>query len=50
VVDGDGRVLATVFAASVGSRRHTGFGVPDSIVRSALGRAHGTVSTGACAG
>jgi S1-C subfamily serine protease len=50
VVDGDGRVLATVFAASVGSGRHTGFGVPDSIVRSALARAHGPVSTGACAG
>lgn len=50
VVDGDGRVLATVFAASVGSPRHTGFGVPDSIVRSALGRARGAVSTGPCAG
>ena len=50
VVDGDGRVLATVFAASVGTSRHTGFGVPDSIVRSALARAHSPVSTGACAG
>jgi S1-C subfamily serine protease len=50
VVDGDGRVIATVFAASVGSRRHTGFGVPDSIVRTALAGAHGPVSTGACAG
>jgi S1-C subfamily serine protease len=49
VVDGDGRVLATVFAASVGSRRHTGFGVPDSIVRRALAGARSPVSTGACA-
>jgi Trypsin-like peptidase domain/Colicin V production protein len=50
VVDSDGRVMATVFAASVGTSRHTGFGVPDSVVRDALSRAHGTVSTGACAG
>lgn len=50
VVDGDGRVLATVFAASVGARHHTGFGVPDSVVRAALARAHGPVGTGACAG
>jgi S1-C subfamily serine protease len=49
VVDGDGRVVATVFAASVGTRRHTGFGVPDSVVRDALGRARGAVSTGPCA-
>lgn len=49
VVDGDGRVLATVFAASVGSPRHTGFGVPDSVVRAALGQARGPVSTGPCA-
>jgi S1-C subfamily serine protease len=50
VVDGDGRVLTSVFAASVGTGRHTGFGVPDSIVSSALARAHSPVSTGACAG
>ena len=50
VVDGDGRVLTTVFAASVGTGRHTGFGVPDSIVGSAVARAHSPVSTGACAG
>lgn len=49
VVDGDGRVLATVFAASVGSRRHTGFGVPDSIVRGAIARGRSPVSTGSCA-
>lgn len=50
VVDGDGRVMATVFAASVGTTRHTGFGVPDSVVRDALGNAGRPVSTGACAG
>jgi S1-C subfamily serine protease len=49
VVDGDGRVLATVFAASLGSGRRTGFGVPDSVVRDALSKARGTVSTGPCA-
>ncbi len=50
LVDTDGNVMATVFAASVGSTRHTGFGVPDSVVRDALSRAHAPVSTGACAG
>jgi trypsin-like peptidase/colicin V production protein len=50
VVDTDGNVMATVFAASVGGTRHSGFGVPDSVVRAALSRAHGPVKTGACAG
>jgi S1-C subfamily serine protease len=49
VVDGDGRVMATVFAASIGGPRRTGFGVPDSIVRDALSRARGPVDTGPCA-
>jgi S1-C subfamily serine protease len=49
VVDSDGRVLATVFAASIGGPRRTGFGVPDSIVRDALSRARGPVDTGPCA-
>jgi S1-C subfamily serine protease len=49
VVDTDGRVLATVFAASIGGPRRTGFGVPDSIVRDALSRARGQVDTGPCA-
>ena len=48
VVDGSGRVVATVFAAAT-SRRRAGYGVPDSIVRSALGRARGAVDTGPCA-
>ena len=49
VVDGRGRVVATVFATSVGSHRRGGFGVPDSVVRRALDRARSHVSTGPCA-
>jgi S1-C subfamily serine protease len=48
VVDGSGRVVATVFAATAGGGR-SGYGVPDSIVRSALGRVRGPVDTGPCA-
>jgi Trypsin-like peptidase domain/Colicin V production protein len=47
-VDRSGRVLATIFAAAT-SRRGTGYGVPDSVVRDALRRARGTVDTGPCA-
>jgi hypothetical protein len=50
VVDSDGRVLGTVFAASLGTGRHTGFAVPDSVVRGELAKAGSAVSTGACAG
>lgn len=49
MVDGRGRVVTTVFAATVGNGQRSGFGVPDSIVRDALGRASGPVGTGACA-
>jgi S1-C subfamily serine protease len=49
VVDSRGRVLATIFAASIGGGQRTGFGVPDSIVGSALSQARGPVGTGACA-
>ena len=48
VVDRSGRVLTTIFAAAT-SRRRTGYGVPDTIVRDALRQARGTVDTGACA-
>jgi Trypsin-like peptidase domain/Colicin V production protein len=48
VVDGNGRVVTTIFAAAT-SRRRTGYGVPDSIVRRALGRLRGPVDTGPCA-
>ncbi|HMJ94871.1 MAG TPA: MarP family serine protease [Thermoleophilaceae bacterium] len=47
-VDRSGRVLATIFATAT-SRRRTGYGVPDSLVRDALRRARGTVDTGPCA-
>jgi hypothetical protein len=49
VIDGRGRVLTTIFAASVGGAQRTGFGVPDSVVASALAGARGPVSTGPCA-
>jgi len=48
VVDGSGRVVATVFAAA-SSRRRAGYGVPDSVVRRALRRLRGPVDTGPCA-
>jgi S1-C subfamily serine protease len=49
VVDRLGRVLTTVFAATT-SGPHGGFGVPAAVVRAALRRASGPVSTGPCAG
>jgi hypothetical protein len=49
VVDAAGRVVTTIFAASVSDGGQSGFGVPDSIVREALGRAEGPVDTGPCA-
>jgi hypothetical protein len=47
-VDKAGRVVATVFAAST-SRQEAGYGVPDTVVRDALGRVRGPVDTGPCA-
>ena len=47
VVDGRGRVLATVFAATSGGPPG-GFAVPDGVVRRALARAGHTVDTGPC--
>jgi len=52
VVDGTGRVLATVFAASTTSRSHGGYAVPNSVLQQLLGgipRSAPTVSTGPCA-
>jgi hypothetical protein len=49
MVDASGRVVTTIFAASVSDGGRSGFGVPDSIVREALGRAGGPVNTGPCA-
>jgi S1-C subfamily serine protease len=48
LVDGQGRVAGTVFAASSG-RRRGGFAVPNAVVRQILGSARGTVDTGPCA-
>jgi S1-C subfamily serine protease len=47
VVDGRGRVLATVFAATTSGPRG-GYGVPNSVVRDALEQDSGPVSTGPC--
>jgi S1-C subfamily serine protease len=50
-VDLNGRVVATTFAASVGGPQgESGYGVPDSIVSSALRRADGRVDSGPCTG
>jgi S1-C subfamily serine protease len=51
VVDADGRVLATVFAATTDGPAG-GFGVPNGVVRDALATARrsGPVPSGACAG
>jgi uncharacterized membrane protein required for colicin V production len=48
MVDGRGRVITTVFAATTSGRRG-GYGVPNEIVARALARVGGTVSTGRCA-
>jgi Trypsin-like peptidase domain/Colicin V production protein len=48
VVDADGGVLTTVFAAAVGSRRQSGLGVPNEIVQQALERSADPVDTGPC--
>jgi len=48
MVDGDGRVVTTVFAATTQGLRG-GYGVPNSVVRRALSDAGGPVSTGPCA-
>jgi hypothetical protein len=48
MVDRRGRVVTTIFAATTSGPRG-GYGVPNSVVRSALGGASGPVSTGDCA-
>lgn len=49
VVDGSGRVVTTVFAASTGGGPRGGYGVPNDVVRDALARARRPVDTGPCA-
>jgi uncharacterized membrane protein required for colicin V production len=48
MVDGRGRVVTTVFAATTTGPRG-GYGVPNAMVKRAVGGAHGAVSTGPCA-
>lgn len=49
LVDGEGRVLTTIFAATTGGGGAAGYGVPDDIVAEALEEAAGPVGTGPCA-
>jgi Trypsin-like peptidase domain/Colicin V production protein len=49
VVDGRGRVVTTIFAATVSDGGRNGYGVPDSIIADALDSAGGPVDTGPCA-
>jgi Trypsin-like peptidase domain/Colicin V production protein len=49
MVDAAGRVVTTIFAATVSDGGRSGFGVPMPIVRDALSRAGGPVDTGPCA-
>jgi hypothetical protein len=49
MVDGEGRVVTTIFAAVRGEAQPGGFGVPNAVVRRALERARGPVGTGPCA-
>ena len=48
MVDGSGRVVTTIFAATLRSGSGSGFGVPDTLVQEALGRAGPRVDTGPC--
>src|SRR5207237_7419230 len=49
LVDDRGRVLATIFGTSVGSRGRAGFGVPNDVVSRDLRAASGPGGTGPCA-
>jgi S1-C subfamily serine protease len=49
MVDGAGRVVTTIFAATTSGPRG-GYGVPNAIVRETLAGAAGPVSTGECGG
>jgi hypothetical protein len=49
VVDSRGRVVTTIFAATVSDGGRSGYGVPDSVAAAALETANGPVDTGSCA-
>jgi len=48
LVDGNGRVIGTVFASATESRQPEGFAVPNAVVADALAEASGSVDTGPC--
>jgi len=48
MVDARGRVVATIFAASVSDGGRSGFGVPGAVVSDALAQTAGPVDTGPC--
>jgi S1-C subfamily serine protease len=50
MVDGRGRVVTTVFAATTGGGRHGGYGVANATVAHDVRGAGGQVSTGPCSG
>ena len=50
MIDARGRVVTTIFASAERGGRDEGYGVPDSIVRDALGKARDPVDTGPCVG
>ncbi|HEX2016218.1 MAG TPA: MarP family serine protease [Solirubrobacteraceae bacterium] len=49
LIDARGRVVDTVFAATVGGGPPAGYGVPNTIVARTLAQAGGSVGTGPCA-
>jgi S1-C subfamily serine protease len=49
MVDGDGRVVTTIFAATTNAPQRGGYGVPNPVVEQALDNLGGPVSTGPCA-
>jgi S1-C subfamily serine protease len=49
MVDAGGRVLTTVFAATVGGPVNGGYGIPNGVVRRALQDSSSPVGTGPCA-
>jgi S1-C subfamily serine protease len=49
MIDRQGRVVTTVFAATVGGGQSGGYGIPGDVVRRDIADATATVSTGPCA-
>ena len=49
MVDGEGRVVTTIFASVLNASQPGGFGVPNDVVRRTLDGARGEVGTGPCA-